>query len=254
MTELMVFDLDGTLAESKSEVDPEMGALLGALLKLTRVAVISGGDWPQFERQLLSALPRNESLKRLTLLPTCGTKFYDFEGDAWKLRFSDDLSAAERERITAALRTVIAEAQFPVSQTWGEVIEDRLSQITYSALGQEAPLSAKATWDADFAKRLVMKTRLEALIPGFSIRLGGTTSIDITRPGIDKGYGIRKLSEVLHVAIDKMIFIGDALFPGGNDLPAKEAGARSIQVAGPSETKRVIDGIVACLEVAGSSK
>jgi len=43
-----------------------------------------------------------------------------------------------------------------------------------------------------------------------------------------------------------MIFVGDALFPGGNDYPAKEAGVVSIQVRDPNETKRVIEAIVAC--------
>jgi phosphomannomutase len=92
-----------------------------------------------------------------------------------------------------------------------------------------------------------MKVKLDQLIPGFSVRLGGTTSIDITKPGIDKAYGIRKLRDTLGIGIDEMIFIGDALFPGGNDYPAKEAGALSIQVRDPNETKRVIEAINACL-------
>jgi phosphomannomutase len=92
-----------------------------------------------------------------------------------------------------------------------------------------------------------MTALLDELIPVFSVRLGGTTSIDITQHGIDKAYGIRKLRDTLGVAIDEMIFVGDALFPGGNDYPAKGAGALSIQVSGPHETKRVIETIVACL-------
>ena len=93
-----------------------------------------------------------------------------------------------------------------------------------------------------------MKALLDNLIPEFSVRLGGTTSIDVTRQGIDKGYGIGKLRDILGVAISEMIFVGDALFPGGNDYPAKQAGAVSIQVRDPNETKRVIEAIVACLD------
>ena len=85
-------------------------------------------------------------------------------------------------------------------------------------------------------------------IPEFSVRLGGTTSIDVTKPGIDKAYGIRKLRDLLGIAMKEMIFIGDALFPGGNDYPAKEAGVVSIQVRDPEETKRVIEAIIACLD------
>ena len=80
------------------------------------------------------------------------------------------------------------------------------------------------------------------------MRLGGTTSVDVTKQGVDKAYGIRKLRDVLGVAISEMIFIGDALFPGGNDYPAKEAGVVSIQVRDPNETKRAIEAIIACFD------
>ena len=128
------------------------------------------------------------------------------------------------------------------------MIEDRGSQITFSALGQEAPLDEKTKWDPDFKKRKKIKEILNPLIPEFSIQLGGSTSIDVTRPGIDKGYGVRKLQETLGIAIEDMIFVGDAVFPGGNDYPAKQAGVVSIEVRDPHETKRVIEAIIACLE------
>jgi phosphomannomutase len=134
-------------------------------------------------------------------------------------------------------------------QTWGDIIEDRGSQITFSGLGQQAPLEEKEKWDPDFSKRKKIKALLDKLIPEFSVRLGGATSIDVTKHGIDKAYGIRKLRDVLGIAIKEMIFIGDAVFPGGNDYPAKEAGALSIEVKDPHETKRVIEAIIACLEV-----
>lgn len=133
-------------------------------------------------------------------------------------------------------------------QTLGDRIEDRGSQITFSGLGQKAPLEEKKKWDPDFSKRTKIKGVLDKLIPEFSVGLGGATSIDVTKPGIDKGYGIRKLRDVLGVGISEMIFIGDAVFPGGNDYPAKEAGALSIEVKDPHETKRVIEAVVACLE------
>ena len=85
MKRLIVFDLDGTLAESKAPLDAEMSTLLHDLLGIIKVAVISGGDWPQFEKQLLSNLPDDECLENLYLLPTCGTKFYQYSKDWEKL-------------------------------------------------------------------------------------------------------------------------------------------------------------------------
>ena len=151
-------------------------------------------------------------------------------------------------KIIGSIRKATEAAEFKAQKVWGEVIEDRGSQITFSALGQQAPLEEKDRWDPDFAKRKKIKAILDALIPDFSVRMGGATSIDITKPGIDKAYGVRKLRELLGISLKKMIFIGDALFAGGNDYPAEEAGVVSIPVQGPNETKRVTEAIIACLD------
>jgi phosphomannomutase len=248
---LIVFDLDGTLAKSKSPIDAEMATLLAALLGVVRVAIISGGAWPQFETQVLAHLPEDGRLTRLSLLPTCGTQFFARDappGKGWTKVYAEDLTALDRATIKDALTKALADSGFTPERVWGEVIEDRGSQITLSALGQEAPLEAKARWDPDFAKREKIKTILDAFIPGFSVRLGGTTSIDVTRPGIDKAYGIRKLRDTLDVSLAEMLFAGDALFVGGNDRPARDAGVACIQVRDPDETKRVIETLIACLE------
>ena len=246
MKRLIVFDLDGTLAESKSSLDGEMSRLLDDLLGILKVAVISGGDWPQFQTQVLSRLPPDTLLMNLSILPTCGTKFFSYAGD-WKKLYSEDFTADEKAKILSSVKKAVAEAGFKVEKVWGEAIEDRGSQITYSALGQEAPLEQKTKWDPDFTKRKKIKTILDTLIPKFSVRMGGATSIDVTKPGIDKAYGIRKLRDVLGISLKEMIFVGDALFPGGNDYPAEEAGVISIPVRGPHETKRVIETVIACL-------
>jgi hypothetical protein len=243
---LIVFDLDGTLAASKSPLDAEMSLLLHDLLRVTKVAVISGGAWLQFEKQVLSHLPQDELLARLSILPTCGTQFFEY-ARGWKRLYAEDFTVDEKEKIVSSLNKAVATAAFPVEKTWGETIEDRGSQITYSALGQQAPLEEKEKWDSDLAKRKKIKTILDTLIPEFSVRIGGSTSIDVTKPGIDKAYGIRKLSSILGISVKEMVYVGDALFVGGNDYPAEQAGAISIPVQGPRETKRVIEAIIACL-------
>lgn len=249
MKKLIVFDLDGTLAESKSSLDAEMATLLHGLLEVAKVAVISGGDWPQFEKQLLSHLPVDGCLTNLSLLPTCGTKFYKYDGD-WKKLYSEDFTSEEKTKIISSFHKALDAACYRADHVWGEVIEDRGSQITFSALGQQAPLEAKTKWDPDFTKRKKITAQLGKHIPEFSVRMGGATSIDVTKPGIDKAYGIRKLRDLLGISLEEMIFIGDALFPGGNDYPAKEAGVESLAVRGPSETKLMVAAITACLQEA----
>ncbi len=184
MKKLIVFDLDGTLAESKSALDPEMSGLLHDLLAIVKVAVISGGGWPQFEKQLLSNLSQDERLTNLSLLPTCGTKFYRYDSADWKEIYSEDFTTEEREKILSSLKKAIEVADFKIEKLWGDQIEDRGSQITFSALGQQAALEEKLKWDPDLTKRKKIKAILDKSIPEFSVRTGGSTSIDITKPGL----------------------------------------------------------------------
>lgn len=247
MKKLIVFDLDGTLAESKAAINKEMAIRFAALLTVAKVAIISGGDWPQFEKQVLANLPKGTKLKNLSILPTCGTKFYQYKS-GWKQLYAEDFTDKQKQKIIASLNTAVDASGYKAKKTWGETIEDRGSQVTYSALGQKAPLDEKKTWDPDFAKRNEIKQRLDKMIPEFAVNLGGATSIDVTKKGIDKKYGMHKLRDILGIAITDMIFIGDAIFPGGNDYPAKQSGVFSVCVSDPNETKRVIEGIIGCLD------
>jgi phosphomannomutase len=248
MKSLIVFDLDGTLAASKSALDAEMAFLLHDLLSVVRAAVISGGAWFQFRRTgAVPASHKTNDLQDYPFFPPAAHSFSNTSGE-WKKLYSEDFTAGEKARIISSLNQAIATAGFHIEKTWGEAIEDRGSQITYSALGQQAPLEEKVKWDPDFAKRTKIKAILDTLIPDFSIRIGGSTSIDITKSGIDKAYGIRKLRDILGISLKEMIYVGDALFVGGNDYPAEQAGVISIPVRGPNETKRVVEAIIACLD------
>jgi len=251
MKRLIVFDLDGTLAPSKQPLDRGVGEWIAKLLAVCRVAVISGGAWTQFQTQLLTNLPHDAPLDRLSLLPTSGTRFYKYDG-AWQQLYAEDFTADEKTQIIVALNQVFDASGFKPDKHWGDTIEDRGSQITLSALGQQAPLDIKDKWDPDFAKRKVMRARLVELLPQFSIGMGGSSSLDVTRPGVDKAYGIAKLKQELGIAIADMLFVGDALFEGGNDYPARKSGVTCIQVAGPSETVKVIETVIACTAGAAS--
>ena len=243
MKKLIVFDLDGTLATSKQAIDADMSRLFVELLGIRSVAVISGGDWPQFERQLLGQLPPSDTFAKLFLLPTSGTKFYRFDR-VWTQIYADTFTDDERQRVKDALDRAVFEAGLADDGVWGDQIEDRGSQITFSGLGQHAPPDAKAAWDPDIQKRNGLKALLDLALPDFAVRIGGSTSIDVTRPGIDKAYGIRKLAELSGFGLPEMLFVGDALYPGGNDAPVRDAGVATIAVNDISETKLVIETII----------
>ncbi|MEV5023333.1 HAD-IIB family hydrolase [Sphingobium sp. LMA1-1-1.1] len=246
MKDLIAFDLDGTLAESKQPLGEPMGNALARLLQVAHVAVISGGDWPQFDKQVASRLPERADRSRLWLMPTTGTKLYTHREGRWAPVYAELFEEAQKQAILAAFDASLEATGFVPEEVWGERIEDRGSQITFSALGQQAPIHAKEIWDPDFAKRKVIQADLRQRLPGLSINMGGATSIDITREGVDKAYGLKKLRDASGIALEAMMFIGDAIFPGGNDYPAKELGLDTVRVRDPQETLAVIDAIVAC--------
>lgn len=249
MKKIVAFDLDGTLALSKQPLTDEMADTLTQLLEVAQVAVISGGDWPQFDKQVASRLPAHANRSRLWLMPTCGTKLYIHREGNWNRVYAELFSDEQKQAILAAFDAALEATGFTPEETWGERIEDRGSQITFSALGQQAPLEAKEVWDPDFAKRKVIQANLIERLPGVSVNLGGATSVDVTHEGVDKAWGLRRLAEHSGIAEEDMLFIGDAIFPGGNDYPAKAMGLDTVCVRDPVDTANVIAAIVACQKV-----
>lgn len=222
-----------------------MAELLEEALHLFFIAVISGGNYPQFEKQFLAYLPLlDEQLQKMYLFPTCATSFYRYANRSWNKVYSEDLTPEQRQKIMNAFEETFREVNFVPGNSYGPVLEDRLTQVTFSALGQEAPVHLKKKWDPNHIKRLSMMDVLKNKIPEFEIRTGGSTSIDVTKQGIDKAYGIQQIEKHLGYQKAEMLFIGDALFEGGNDYPVKRTGVECIEVTGPEETKKIIRQLI----------
>ncbi|MDB5236918.1 MAG: Phosphomannomutase [Parcubacteria group bacterium] len=244
---LIFFDLDRTLADSKQPLTPEMAQLLSELLERASVAVISGGKLAQLREQVIDRLPEETKLENLYIMPTSGAALYAFLEGRWQAVYEDRLTDEQVQKIRAALQTAMAETgvidlSIPA---FGERIEARGAQVTLSALGQEAPIAEKVAWDPDGSKKRMLQSALVPMLPEFDVKTGGSTSIDVTMQGINKAYGIRKMSEYRSYIIADMLYIGDALYPGGNDEVVKETGIRTQQVKDPEDTMRLIREMLA---------
>lgn len=243
---MIAFDLDDTLAVTKSAISPQMSELLSALLENYQVCVITGGAFDQIDKQVVQQLSVSaELLPRLHLMPTCGTRYYRFDpaGGDWVMQYAEDLTDIQKDQIITALRDGAQELGIWEENPAGEIIEDRGSQITYSALGQQAAPEDKYKWDPDGSKKRALREFTQKRLPDMEVRTGGTTSVDITNVGIDKSYGMRKLMEHLNLEMSDILFMGDKLEEGGNDYPVKAMGIDSIAVDGWEETALVIQGI-----------
>ncbi len=239
-----IFDLDGTLAESKQPLDQETGNLLARLLERSKVAIISGGSYRQIETQFVSHLPQGAMLGNLCLFPASATAFYRYESGGWHEVYSERLAETDKQRIRSVLLQTEKTLGLSESRTYGEKVEDRGSQMTYSALGQSAPIEVKKFWDPDQSKRKRIVELATPFLSGLSVGIGGMTSIDVTRGGMDKGHGVRRIAKELDMPLARMIFIGDALFPGGNDYPARATGIDCVEVKNPADTKAFIRNIL----------
>lgn len=236
--QIVAFDLDDTLAASKSPVQPEMAQTLADLLAVRPVCIISGGRYEQFQKQVLENLPAEADLSQLHLMPTCGTRYLRNEGGEWVEVYAHDLDEADKQAAIASLEKRAKELGLwePDEVCKGARIEDRGSQITFSALGQQASVADKHAWDPDMSKRGALRDAVAADVPRLEVRSGGSTSIDITMKGIDKAYGMRALEEQTGIKQANMLFVGDRLQPGGNDYPVYEMGIACHAVEGPEET------------------
>ena len=253
MKKLIAFDLDGTLAPSKSPLTDEMVEQLTQLLSHMQVCVISGGKFEQFEKQILNSLSNEPKLlNNLHLMPTCGTRYYRFKtsSQTWQKIYSEDFSDMQKKKINDVLLETIKELNLIEQKTYGEIIEDRGSQITLSVLGQDIVdelglegVEIKEKWDPDNKKKNLIAKTAAPRLDEFEVRVGGLTSIDVTKPGIDKAYGMTKLMNELKLNMSDILFLGDRLQPGGNDYPVKEMGIDSIEVSSWQDTKLIIEGI-----------
>lgn len=252
MKKLIAFDLDDTLAITKSEISDRMSLLLGRLLEKYDVCVITGGRFEQIDKQVVKRLEvPAHLLGKLHLMPTCGTRYYRYDEleHKWVMQYAEDLTKEQKAKIVVALEKVAKEMDIWCENPAGEIIEDRYSQITMSALGQQATPEDKYAWAEKYKDiRPIYRDKVAELLPDLEVRIGGTTSTDITLPGIDKAYGMKRLIDAIDISKDEILFFGDKLQEGGNDYPVKAMGIDAIAVDGWETTAYALEGILGVTE------
>jgi HAD superfamily hydrolase (TIGR01484 family) len=243
---LFAFDVDNTISKSRQPIDAEMANLLKKLLETKKVAIITGGAFADIKKQVLDPLGKSEKCnKNLILLPTNGGSMWICD-EVWKEISSHNLLPAEKEKIIKALQEVDqADPELCDNKSYGREIQDRETEISYAAWGENAPLEIKRAWDPDLKKRVALQAKLMEKLPEFEVKIGGTTSIDITPKGMDKAYAIKEVVKYLNYNLDDVLFFGDAVYQNGNDYPVFELGAETIKVINPEETKERLIRLIA---------
>ena len=246
---LLAFDLDGTLARSKMAMEPAMASKLEELLDVCDVAIITGGRLEQISKQVLSKLGADSRSSGLHLMPTCGGAYYRVLKDERDERsvvevYSLEIEESLRGGIKADLERYARELGFWVDNSFGDVIEDRVTQITYSGLGQSAPVELKEGWDPDNRKKERLRDLIAERYPNLSVKSGGATSIDVTLKGVDKAYAIKELLSRNKLNVNEVLYLGDRFDEKGNDYPVLSTGVSVRAVKGWEESLEVVDSFL----------
>lgn len=252
MKKVLAFDIDQTLNVAKTPITPEIADLLLKCLDHFEVCPISGQKFDQFLIQIVNQLPHPtpEQLSHLHLFVAQGTQYYRFIGGDWQQVYNYPLSDEQVAKISQTLEQAAKELGFWEAdklQPGDEIIENRLSQVTFSALGQKASTETKYAWDPDHKKREQIVARCKELAPEFDYEIGGTTSINAITPGMNKVFGMTHLLEELNVKKEDILYFGDMTQPGGNDYPVVEMGIETITVRNHEDTAYALRGILGVL-------
>ncbi len=242
----IAFDSDNTLSISKQTITPEMAALLAKLTYKIPTAIISGAGMPQYLSQIISLLPAETCYKNVYLFPSTGAACFVSRESHWEPLYTHTIPHTAALRVMQVVEQALVDTRVTAGEpAYGEIIENRGASIAVSALGQQAPVAAKEKWDPDHKKRERVVAIIQPLLPDFEVRIGGMTTIDITLKGIDKGYAMKWFSEYLKVPISSMLYVGDALYEGGNDASVIPTGITTHPVANPTETEKLISQLLA---------
>lgn len=258
MKKVLSFDIDQTLNIAKTPVPDEIADLLTACLDHFEICPISGQKFDQFLIQIVNRLvergAKPSQLEHLHLFVAQGTQYYRYNAksdtyseDDWEQVYNFPLKDEEVAKITNAIETAAKELGYweeDKLQPGDEIIENRLSQVTFSALGQKAGTEEKYAWDPDTKKREKIVARAKELAPEFDYEIGGTTSINAITPGMNKQFGMNKLLEQLNVEKSDILYFGDMTQPGGNDYPVVQMGIDTITVRSHEDTAFALRGIL----------
>lgn len=252
MKRILAFDIDQTLNIAKTPISDEIADLLIKCLDHFEICPISGQKFDQFLIQIVNRLknPTPEQLSHLHLFVAQGTQYYRYENGDWKQVYNYPLTDEQVTKISQTIEQAARELDFweeDKLKPGDEIIENRLSQVTFSALGQHAGTEEKYAWDPDCKKREKIVARCKELAPEFDYEIGGTTSINAITPGMNKAFGMKHLLEELGAKKEDVLYFGDMTQPGGNDYPIVEMGIDTITVRSHEDTAFALKGILGVL-------
>ena len=211
------FDLDKTLTPSRALMQAEDIPLFERLTESYDVIVVTGGSEDQIRRQIPLA-PEG----RYYMLSQQGNHAVHKDGTTmWHETVTPDQEKAAKA-FALRLTDEFIKAEGRTLKDPNDIFENRGSQLASSVVGFHESNEVKYAVDPDQSKRQALLKRhpeeLERLREaGLEVMPAGTTTFDFILLGHHKGYNIERFLRLMRWKKDECIYVGDALFPGGND-------------------------------------
>lgn len=199
----LFFDLDQTVAPSRQPILPEMYKLLDSLSQ--DIIIVSGQEVSKIGWQ-------SNNLPSYTLGQN-GNHATNVENqELWNVLLDEKY----KKEILAHIDALVKILDHDLNYEWTP-IEDRGSQITFSPIGNTAPVEKKKVYDPDRAKRKRLLDSVPFVSDDLVVKISGSTSVDYIHKDRHKGTNIQKLIDLMSWNEKDAIYFGDSLFPGGND-------------------------------------
>jgi hypothetical protein len=200
----LFFDMDQTIAPARQPMLDDMRSLLSSLDRT--IVIVSGSLVDQIAYQTAD-LPAY-------YLGVNGNHATDIlNNELWR---NPDLDDTHKAEIHAHIAEVVKLLDHDLNPEW-HPIEDRGAQITFSPIGNRAPVEHKKTYDPDRKKRESWLAAVPFMSDEIMVKIGGSTSFDYVHKDRHKGANVKKLIEHLGWNPAECIYFGDGLYPGGND-------------------------------------
>lgn len=199
----LFFDMDQTIAPARQPILPEMYAYLSSLPQ--DIIIVSGQEVDNIEWQSdnLPAFVMGQNGNHAVALD--GTELWNVP-----------LAEHHRTEILDHISEIVELLEHPLKHEWNP-IEDRGTQITFSPVGNTAPVDIKKAYDPDRSKRLSLLDKIPFASQDLIIKIGGSTSLDYLHKDRHKGTNVQKLIDLMHWDKEECVYFGDGLYPGGND-------------------------------------
>lgn len=252
MPNALIFDMDDTLAESFT---PPSESILNKLVALSRsvpVAIMSGAAFERMERDILKRMPKEPTDVQLYVFSDSAAQCHRWQKDHWSEAYTFPLSPEERTHIKTVLKDAITQSGIYADAPDTSRILDRATSVAFTALPESVAQDEKKAWDPSGEKRHKIVSLVREQLPEYEVLIGGKTTVDVTRLGITKAYGVEWLAKELNLATNTMLFIGDGFYAGGNDAAVIPTGIQTKEIKSPKETEDIIDGFLNKLEARNS--